>query len=159
MNGPSGARILLVEDEEKTARAIVSGLEGEGFAASWAETGEEGFFLLNSERFDALVLDWMFTALASLAYAEDEENDNQQKIAMSDMPATVQKTIQDNLNGGTITKTAKETEEGNIVYEAYVKKSEGEEVEIKVAADGRLIGVGKEEKDDDQESGEDHGCR
>lgn len=44
VNGPSRARILLVENEEKTARAIVSGLEAEGFAASWAETGEEGFF-------------------------------------------------------------------------------------------------------------------
>lgn len=100
-----------------------------------------------------------FTAIASLAYAENEENDNQQKIAMSDMPAAVQKTIQDNLDGGTITKTAKETEEGSTVYEAYVKKSGGEEVEIKVAADGKLIGVGKEEEDDDQEGREDHGCR
>ena len=68
-----------------------------------------------------------FTAIASLAYAEDEENDNHQKIAMSDMPAAVQKTIQDNLDGGTITKTAKETEGSDTVYEAYVKKSGGEE--------------------------------
>jgi hypothetical protein len=100
-----------------------------------------------------------FTAIATLAYAEDEENDNQQKIAMSDMPAAVQKTIQDNLDGGTITKTAKDTEGSNTMYEAYVKKSGGEEVEFKVAADGKLIGVGKEEEDDDQESGEDNGCR
>ena len=54
------------------------------------------------------------TAIASLAYAEKEETDNQQKIAMSDMPAAVQKTIQDNLDGGTITKTAKETEGSDI---------------------------------------------
>jgi hypothetical protein len=74
------------------------------------------------------------------------------------MPAAVQKTIQDNLDGGTITRTAKETEESDTVYEAYGKKSEDEEVEIKVASDGRLIGVGKEEEDDDQEGGED-GCR
>jgi hypothetical protein len=92
-----------------------------------------------------------FTAISTLAYAEDEENDNQQKIAISDMPAAVQKTIQDNLNGGTITKTAKETEGGETAYEAYVKKSGGEEVEIKVAQDGKLIGVGKEEKDEDDD--------
>ena len=92
-----------------------------------------------------------FTALATLAYAEDEETDNQQKIAMSDMPAAVQKTIQDNLDGGTITKTAKETEGGETVYEAYIKKSGGEEVEIRVAQDGRLIGIGKEEKDEDDD--------
>jgi hypothetical protein len=92
-----------------------------------------------------------FTAIASLAYAENEENDNQQKIAMSDMPAAVQKTIQDNLNGGTITETAKETEGGNTVYEAYAKTSGGEEVEIKVAEDGSLVGIGKEEKDEDDD--------
>jgi uncharacterized membrane protein YkoI len=90
-----------------------------------------------------------FTALAGLAYAEDE--DNQQKIAMSDLAAAVQKTIQDNLGGGTINKTDKETENGSTVYEAYVKKSGGEDVEIKVAPDGRLIGVGKEEKDEDDD--------
>jgi len=66
VNGPSGARILLIEDEEKTARAIVTALETEGFAASWAGTGEEGFFLLNSERFDALVLDWMLPGRTGL---------------------------------------------------------------------------------------------
>ena len=59
-------RILLIEDEEKTARAIVSALSMEGFAASWAETGEEGFFLLNSERFDALILDWMLPGRTGL---------------------------------------------------------------------------------------------
>jgi hypothetical protein len=92
-----------------------------------------------------------FTALAGLAYAEDEEHRNQEKIAMSDMPAAVQKTIQDNLDGGTITKTAKETEEGDTVYEAYVKRSGGEEVEIKVAPDGKLVSVGKEKDEDDDD--------
>jgi hypothetical protein len=66
-----------------------------------------------------------FTAVAGLAHAESEEPCNQQNVAMSDMPASVQKTIQDNFDGGTIIQTAKETEEGNTVYEAYVKKSGG----------------------------------
>jgi hypothetical protein len=93
-----------------------------------------------------------FTALATLAYAENEEHGNQQKIAMSDMPAAVQKTIQDNLEGGTITQTVKETEGGNAVYEAYVKTSGGEEVEIKVAEDGKLISMGKEEEEEDKDN-------
>jgi hypothetical protein len=70
---------------------------------------------------------------------------------MSDMPAAVLKTIQDNLDGGTITKTAKETEEGDTVYEAYVKRSGGEQVEIKVAPDGKLVSVGREKDEDDDE--------
>jgi len=52
-------RVLIIEDDEKTARAISSGLEAGGFSAAVAHTGEEGFFLLNAEPFDLVVLDWM----------------------------------------------------------------------------------------------------
>jgi len=52
-------RVLIIEDDEKTARAIASGLETGGFSATTAHTGEEGFFLLNAEPFDLVVLDWM----------------------------------------------------------------------------------------------------
>jgi two-component system copper resistance phosphate regulon response regulator CusR len=52
-------RVLIIEDDEKTARAIASGLEAGGFSATVAHTGEEGFFLLNAEVFDLAVLDWM----------------------------------------------------------------------------------------------------
>jgi two-component system copper resistance phosphate regulon response regulator CusR len=52
-------RLLIIEDDEKTARALQSGLEQEGFSATLARTGEEGFFLLNTEAFAVVVLDWM----------------------------------------------------------------------------------------------------
>lgn len=52
-------RILVIEDDEKTARAIASGLEASAFSMAVAHTGEEGFFLLNQESFDLVVLDWM----------------------------------------------------------------------------------------------------
>ena len=66
MNASSKARILLIEDEPKTARAILGGLKAEGFTPAWAETGEDGFFLLNSEHFDAVVLDWMLPGRSGL---------------------------------------------------------------------------------------------
>ena len=66
VNGPPQARILLIEDEAKTTRAVLSGLKAEGFSPSWSENGEEGFFLLNRERFDALVLDWMLPGRSGL---------------------------------------------------------------------------------------------
>jgi two-component system, OmpR family, copper resistance phosphate regulon response regulator CusR len=66
MNGPSRPKILLIEDEPKTARAIINGLKTEGFALSLAPTGEEGFFQLNSEPFDAIVLDWMLPGRSGL---------------------------------------------------------------------------------------------
>jgi two-component system copper resistance phosphate regulon response regulator CusR len=52
-------RVLLIEDDSKTARAVASGLRSEGFQPVIANTGEEGFFLLSREIFDFVILDWM----------------------------------------------------------------------------------------------------
>ena len=53
------AKILVIEDEPKTANAVRSGLRGEGYDATVAKTGEDGFFQLNTEPFDLVILDWM----------------------------------------------------------------------------------------------------
>jgi two-component system copper resistance phosphate regulon response regulator CusR len=55
----SAVRLIIIEDDEKTVRALMSGLEKEGFSVATAKTGEEGYFLLNTENFDLLILDWM----------------------------------------------------------------------------------------------------
>ena len=52
-------RILVVEDEEKIARALRTGLESDGFSVQVAETGEDGFFLASTEPFDLVILDLM----------------------------------------------------------------------------------------------------
>ncbi len=52
-------KVLLIEDDPKTVRALANGLWGEGFEPVMAKTGEEGFFLLSRERFDVVILDWM----------------------------------------------------------------------------------------------------
>ena len=55
----SKVRVLLIEDDTKTARALANGFRGEGFEPVTAKTGEEGFFLLSRESFDVVILDWM----------------------------------------------------------------------------------------------------
>ncbi len=52
-------RILIIEDDEKTAQALATGLAKEGFSAAVSRTGEDGFYRLNAEPFDLVVLDWM----------------------------------------------------------------------------------------------------
>ena len=52
-------KILIIEDDPKTANAIRTGLRGEGYEASAVKTGNEGFSLLTAESFDLVVLDWM----------------------------------------------------------------------------------------------------
>ena len=57
--GMPEARILVVEDESKVARALREGLERQGHQVVIAPTGEEGFFLVNAEEFDLVILDLM----------------------------------------------------------------------------------------------------
>jgi len=52
-------RILIVEDEDKMARALRAGLEAEQFSVHVAATGEEGFFLASTENYDLVILDLM----------------------------------------------------------------------------------------------------
>ena len=59
-------RLLIVEDDLKTARALAAGLERAGFSIATAHSGEEGFFLLNAESFDLVVLDWMLPGLSGI---------------------------------------------------------------------------------------------
>src|SRR6187455_1235537 len=52
-------RILVVEDEQKVANALREGLDGEGYEVTVEHTGEGAFFRLNTEAFDAILLDLM----------------------------------------------------------------------------------------------------
>jgi len=51
--------ILVVEDEQKMAQALCEGLEADGYSVHVAHTGEEGFFLVQAEPFDLVLLDVM----------------------------------------------------------------------------------------------------
>lgn len=53
------AKILIVEDDHKTAQALRRGFMIEGYEATVARNGQEGLDLLTGQVFDVLVLDWM----------------------------------------------------------------------------------------------------
>src|SRR5512132_1705590 len=59
-------RVLVVEDERKVAKALREGLEAEHYDVRVACTGEEGFFLVNHESFDCVVLDLMLPGRGGL---------------------------------------------------------------------------------------------
>ena len=52
-------RILIVEDDRKIAKALRKGLEAESYSVAVAHTGEDAFFLVNSQSFDLVLLDIM----------------------------------------------------------------------------------------------------
>ena len=59
-------RILVVEDEHKLAEALKEGLQADDYAVAIAHTGEEGFYLVETEHFDLVVLDVMLPGRSGL---------------------------------------------------------------------------------------------
>jgi DNA-binding response OmpR family regulator len=59
MSAQTTARILLVEDEPKLRQSLAEGLSLEHWDVTSAAMGAEAQVLLDSQPFDAVVLDWM----------------------------------------------------------------------------------------------------
>lgn len=59
-------RILVIEDEQKLAKALRQGLEAEQYNVCVAYTGEEGFYQLHTELFDLVILDVMLPGRSGL---------------------------------------------------------------------------------------------
>jgi two-component system copper resistance phosphate regulon response regulator CusR len=56
-------KVLVVEDELKTASFLKKGLTENGFIVDCAENGQEGFFLALTEHYDVIILDVMLPKL------------------------------------------------------------------------------------------------
>jgi two-component system copper resistance phosphate regulon response regulator CusR len=59
-------RILVIEDEKKLAKALKEGLQDEQYGVALAHTGEEGFYLVQTEPFDLVILDVMLPGRSGL---------------------------------------------------------------------------------------------
>ena len=77
------------------------------------------------------------------------EEENEQIVQMSDLPAAVQTTIKEKAGSNEIEKLAKKTEEGKTVFEAVVNKS-GKEWAIEVDQNGKFL----KQYDESKEKGE-----
>jgi hypothetical protein len=84
------------------------------------------------------------------------KDEDEQKIEMKDLTADVQKTVQDNLAGGNVTRVVKESENGKTLYSADVQKPDGETVEIKVAEDGKLVGLNASDNEEENDNEAEH---
>jgi DNA-binding response OmpR family regulator len=52
-------KLLIVEDDSKTARSLVAGLQAEGFNAYAAQRGDDALNSLSATPYELVVLDWM----------------------------------------------------------------------------------------------------
>jgi len=64
-------RLLLVEDDAKTASFILKGLKESGFAVDHASDGETGLHLALNEPYDAAIIDLMLPKLDGLALIKE----------------------------------------------------------------------------------------
>src|SRR5262249_7118361 len=64
-------RLLLVEDDKKAARVLARGFSEEGFVVDVAPSGELGDELAGTNRYDAIVLDWLLPRKDGLAVCRD----------------------------------------------------------------------------------------
>jgi two-component system, OmpR family, copper resistance phosphate regulon response regulator CusR len=67
--------ILLIEDEHKLAAAVAEGLEGQGYTAVVAHTGEAGLKLLRNGKFDLILLDVMLPRQSGLETLREMRRD------------------------------------------------------------------------------------
>ena len=77
------------------------------------------------------------------------EEENEEAVKMSDLPAAVQTTIKDKAGSNEIEKIEKKTEKGETVYEAVVNKK-GKEWSIEVDANGKFLKEYEESKEKEE---------
>ncbi len=83
----------------------------------------------------------------------DDEDEDEQEVSIDEVPEAVKATILKEAAGAEIKEVEMEIEDGKTIYEAEVIV-DGQEVEIKVAADGTLLGKEVEDEDDEDDDEE-----
>ncbi|MGH9789067.1 MAG: winged helix-turn-helix domain-containing protein [Candidatus Acidiferrales bacterium] len=89
-------RILLVEDDKKTAAFIAKGLQRAGFAVDHAANGEDGLHLALTEPYDAAVVDIMLPKQDGLAIIEELRR---QKINTPVILLSAKRSVDDRIRG------------------------------------------------------------
>jgi uncharacterized membrane protein YkoI len=79
---------------------------------------------------------------------DHDEDEDEEEVSLDEVPEAVKATILREAAGAEIKELERETEDGQTVYEAEAI-IDGQEVEIKVAADGTLLSKEVEDEDDD----------
>lgn len=89
-------RILVVEDERKLLAGLEKGLVQEGYDVSPAVTGEEGFYLATTKKFDAVILDLMLPKRDGLHVLRDLRSNG---IAVPVLILTAKDAVEDKVHG------------------------------------------------------------
>ncbi|MFE3867800.1 response regulator transcription factor [Flavobacterium sp. LS2P90] len=87
--------ILIVEDEVGIVQFLKQGLEEEGYKITFAPDGLQGFELIQKEKFDLILLDWMLPKMTGLELCKAVRlKDNSTPIIFLTAKDTLQETLE-----------------------------------------------------------------
>lgn len=89
-------RVLLIEDDKKTATFIARGLERAGFAVDRAANGEDGLHLAMGEPYDAAIVDLMLPKLDGLSLIGELRR---HKVATPVIILSAKRSVDDRIRG------------------------------------------------------------
>ena len=95
------------------------------------------------------VLGILCVALA-VSGAFSSERRQEERVTLSQVPAPVRATIEQEIKGGTLKEIEKISDEGKTAYAAHIAVN-GNEQETVIGEDGKVIRQGAVEKDDDDD--------
>jgi uncharacterized membrane protein YkoI len=147
----NGGKILIIEKEEiyMEARLVKLAQPKTTYEAKVTSDGKTYEITVDAA---GTVLE-MKAAEGDKEEKEGEEADDEQVVSLDSLPDVVKAAIVEASEGGTVKKVVSEKEDGQITYEAEVVIS-GQEFEIKVSADGKVLEK-KAEKDDNGDDDQD----
>jgi uncharacterized membrane protein YkoI len=90
------------------------------------------------------------SAIGLVAFAAWAGDEHEEEVSLEQVPAAVKATILRESAGGKITEIERETKNGKTSYEAEFLR-DGQEIEIKIAPDGTLLGRAVESEEDDED--------
>jgi len=97
-----------------------------------------------------LALGLVTCTMAIRAEEKEEKEADEVKVKFDDCPAPVKATITKESFGATVATVDKETDDGKTIYEADAK-IDGQNYEIKVAEDGKLISKKMDNEEDEKD--------
>ena len=89
-------RILIVEDDARTASFIIKGLKQAGFVAEHAPDGEDGLYRALTESYDAAVVDIMLPKLDGLTLIDELRR---KKVTTPVIILSAKRTVDDRIKG------------------------------------------------------------
>ncbi len=89
-------RILLIEDDTRTAEFILKGLRQENYAVDHAADGEEGLYMATTTSYDAAIIDVMLPKLDGLGVIREMRN---QKMQTPVIILSARSSVQDRVAG------------------------------------------------------------